>query len=302
MLEVAEHYQHFGGVSPINQQNQDLIHALQPALRNAGIDWPIYWGNRNWHPFLPDTLQKMRKDGIRHGLAFFTSMFSSYSGCRQYRENLQAAADEVGADSPVIEKLRFGFNHPGFISASADRIQSAIDETPEELNKTTNGLRTAPILFTAHSIPVSMANQCNYVKQLMESARLVAEQLGRKDWELVFQSRSGPPQQPWLEPDVVSRIEQLHKERQISAVIVAPLGFISDHIEVLYDLDTEVAQRCQELGVHLCRVKTVGTHPRFVEMIVDLVQERMSGRSDRQALGTLGAWHDLCPVDCCLPR
>ncbi|MBL8849044.1 MAG: ferrochelatase, partial [Planctomycetaceae bacterium] len=199
MLEVAEHYQHFGGVSPINAQVRALIAALEPELRAHGIDLPIYWGNRNWHPLLPDTLQAMSTAGVQRGLAFFVSAYSSYSGCRQYRENVAAARDATGPAAPEIDKLRAFYNHPDFVAANADRLRDALNQLPEAERS------TARIAFTAHSIPSSMAAGCDYERQLTETARLVAEECGiRADrWRLVYQSRSGRPEDPWLAPDIV---------------------------------------------------------------------------------------------------
>ncbi len=296
MLEVAEHYKHFGGVSPINQQNRDLIAALRTELDRAGIELPIYWGNRNWHPLFSDTLRAMRDAGRQRALAFFTSMFSCYSGCRQYRENIAAAQDEVGEGAPRVEKLRLGFNHPSFISAQADLLRQALDRLPVAQRA------EAKLLFTAHSIPLSMAEHSRYEVQLRESARLVAAAVGREDWELVYQSRSGPPQQAWLEPDICDRIEQL-AEAGVTAVTLVPLGFVSDHMEVMYDLDTEAKQTCERLGVAFSRAAAVGTHPDFVRMIRELIEERLHAATLRPALGSLGPSHDVCPPDCCLfPR
>lgn len=296
MLEVAEHYRHFGGVSPINEQNRQLIHALELELGRVGIELPIYWGNRNWHPMLPETLRQMQADGKKHALAFFTSMFSCYSGCRQYRENIAAARTEVGENAPVVEKLRKAFNHPLFIEAQAELTQAAFHEISGERHD------GAKLLFTAHSIPMSMADNCNYVLQLKEASRLIAESVGQEEWELVYQSRSGPPHQPWLEPDVCERIEQLAAEG-VKDVVLVPLGFISDHMEVLFDLDTEAKQVCERLGVRFSRASSAGTHPLFVQMIRELIQERLSGSNARSSIGRLPASHDVCPEDCCLnPR
>lgn len=292
MLEVAEHYKHFGGVSPINQQNRELLAAIQAEFAASGVDLPVYWGNRNWDPLFPDTLRQMRDDGRKRALAFFTSMFSCYSGCRQYRENIAAARQDVGPDAPIVDKLRMGFNHPGFIEPMAANVAAAVAEV--------GGNAQTPILFTAHSIPMSMADNCNYEKQLKESCRLVAEACGAENWQLVYQSRSGPPQQPWLEPDVCDWIERTDDATKLSTLAIAPIGFVSDHMEVMFDLDEEAAQMCQERGIRMARVKTVGIDQRFVSMIRQLVQERISGTSDRPALGCLGPWHDVCPVDCCL--
>ncbi len=293
MLEVAEHYHHFEGISPINAQNRALIAALRQELDAAGIDLPIYWGNRNWHPLLPDTLRQMKADGKHRAVAFFTSMFSCYSGCRQYRENIQVAQQEVGEGAPRVEKVRKGFNHPLFIEAQADLVRNSLEQIAAPERPATK------LLFTAHSIPMSMADNSNYVKQLTEAARLVAAAVGSESWELVFQSRSGPPQQPWLEPDVCDRIEALATEG-IKNVAIIPLGFVSDHMEVLFDLDTEAKDTCEKLGLGVVRVPSVGTHPLFVKMIRELIQERIEAWPTRAAVGNLPPSHDVCPVDCCL--
>jgi ferrochelatase len=294
MLEVAEHYQHFGGVSPINEQNRQLIAALERELAIHGPRLPIYWGNRNWHPLLPVTLRKMAGDGVRRALGFFTSAFSSYSGCRQYRENIAAAQNAVGPGAPEVDKLRAFYNHPGFIEPMVESVRDCLGKLePADLS-------AAKVLFTAHSIPQAMADGCRYEQQLAEACRLVAEGAGVGDWELVYQSRSGPPQQPWLEPDVCDRIEELHAAGGLRDVILVPIGFISDHMEVLFDLDTEARQTCERLGVRMQRASTAGVHPRFVRMIRELIVERMTGSADRPALGVLGASHDVCPADCCV--
>lgn len=292
MLEVAEHYQHFGGVSPINQQNRDLIAAVEADFAAHGLELPVYWGNRNWHPLLPDTLRQMKADGVRRAVAFFTSAFSSYSGCRQYRENIQAAQDEVGDDAPRVDKLRVFFNHPGFIEPMAELTREAMETlaTPQ----------AATVLFTAHSIPHSMASNCRYELQLNEACGLVAERAGIGQWQLVYQSRSGPPTQPWLEPDVCDVIREQHAAGTLESVVIIPIGFISDHMEVLFDLDTEARELCDELGAAMVRVPTVGVHPRFVQMVRELVVERMEEHPQRPALGRLGPSHDVCPVDCCM--
>jgi ferrochelatase len=294
MLEVAEHYQHFGGISPINEQNRQLIAALERELAMHGPRLPIYWGNRNWHPLLPDALRQMERDGVRRALAFVTSAFSSYSGCRQYREDIARAQQEVGAGAPQVDKLRVFFNHPGFVEPMVENVQAAFARIPAE--------RRAPAttFFTAHSIPQAMADGCRYELQLAEACRLVAEGAGVAHWELVYQSRSGPPQQPWLEPDVCDRIEELHAAGKLEQLVIVPIGFISDHMEVLFDLDSEARELCDRLGVPMERAATVGTHPRFVTMIRELVEERIASSDSRAALGTLGPGHDVCPVDCCL--
>jgi ferrochelatase len=292
MLEVAEHYYHFGGKSPINDQNRALIAALRAELDRRGPHIPVYWGNRNWHPLLTDTIREMAEHGVRRAVAFVTSAYSSYSGCRQYRENIAAACAAVGPQAPQIDKLRVFFNHPGFIGPFAANVRRALERFPDAERM------AVPVLFTAHSIPTSMADGCRYVAQLQEAARLTAEAAGVSDWQLVYQSRSGPPSQPWLEPDICESVRQLHA-RGARRLVIAPIGFISDHMEVLYDLDTEAAALCRELGVEMARAATVGTAPEFIAMVRDLIAERAGMISDRTAIGLLPASHDVCPLDCC---
>jgi len=294
MLEVAEHYLHFDGVSPINQQNRELIAALEKELEARGPRLPIYWGNRNWHPYLNETVRRMAEDGVRRALAFVTSAFSSYSGCRQYREDIVRARSVIGMRSPRIDKIRVFFNHPGFIEASADRVRDAYARLPEEERD------RAPLVFSAHSIPVSMSENCAYVAQLREACRLVAHAAGLSKWKLAYQSRSGPPHQPWLEPDVGEVAKEFAAAGHPS-MVVCPIGFISDHMEVLFDLDTELAQACSELGIRLVRAATAGIHPEFIGMIRELILERMNQSPIRRYVGELGAAPDFCPVDCCPP-
>lgn len=289
LLEVAEHYYHFGGASPINQQCRQLIAALRRELAEQGPDLPIYWGNRNWHPFLRDTVVQMRDDGIRNALAYVTSGYSSYSGCRQYREDVAAAQAAVGEGGPRIEKLRVFYNHPHFIESSADRLRDALAKLPAD--------KPAYVVFTAHSIPLSMAQTSDYQQQLEETCRLVAEACGVDHWKLVFQSRSGAPRQPWLEPDILAYLERLH-QIGIKQFVIAPIGFLSDHMEVLYDLDIEAKDLALELGITLVRADTVGTHPAFVRMIRELIAERALN-APRLAIGRYGPRHDICEADCC---
>ncbi|HEU5348281.1 MAG TPA: ferrochelatase [Ktedonobacterales bacterium] len=293
MLEVAHHYELFGGVSPINQQNRDLIAALRESLDAHGIDLPVYWGNRNWHPLLPDTLRQMARDGKRHALAYITSAYSSYSGCRQYLEDIERAQSEVGRDAPQVSALRKFYNHPDFIRANAERVRAALATIAEPQRS------SAVVVFTAHSIPLSMAQNSRYVSQLRETARLVAGELNLPRWELAYQSRSGPPSQPWLEPDIGDTLRVL-KSEGVNAVVVAPIGFLSDHVEVLYDLDVEARQLADELGLTMARAQTVGTHPAFVEMIRQLITERIQPGTERRFLGPDGASPDGCGgSDCC---
>lgn len=292
MLQVAEHYQHFDGVSPINQQNRALISALQDELDERGPKLPIYWGNRNWQPLLADALRQMRDDGIERALAFVTSVFSSYSGCRQYLEDIQRAQAEVGEDVPQIDKLRTFYNHPGFIDTMSERVKAALADIPSHRHGTTQ------LIYTAHSIPDVMAADCEYVAQLTESCRLVSEGLPVATSRLVYQSRSGPPTQPWLEPDICDHLREVKQRGDASDVILVPIGFISDHMEVLFDLDTEAKQVCDEIGVNMVRAATAGTHPRFIRMIRELILERTND-AEQLAIGGCGPSHDDCPADCC---
>lgn len=299
MLEVAEHYDRFGGKSPINEQNRQLIAALEAELAQHGPRLPIYWGNRNWHPMLTDTLRQMKGDGVRRALAFVTSAYSSYSSCRQYREDIARAQEAVGEGAPIVEKMRVFHNHPGFVDALVDRVQDALAKVPQDRRE------AAHLVYTAHSIPVGMAQTSDYEKQLRETGRLVAEKLGRRDkrWRLVYQSRSGPPSQPWLGPDILDYLRELKAQGGSSDVVIAPIGFVSDHMEIIFDLDTEARELCAELGLHMVRAETVGTHPRFISMIRELILERMDESQPKRALGVLGSRPDVCAEDCCpVPR
>ncbi len=293
--EVAQHYYRFGGVSPINQQSRLLIEALRHELSRAGLALPVYWGNRNWHPLLADTLRQMMDDGVRNALAFFTSAYSSYSGCRQYLEDLAAARREIGADAPQVWKLRSYFNHPRFVNAWAERVGEALGKLDAPRS---HGTR---VLFSAHSLPTIMADACSYVAQLTDLACEIATQLDltEQQWQLVYQSRSGPPQQPWLEPDVCDTIGQLAARGDTRQIVVAPIGFLSDHIEVLFDLDVQAAQTAEQAGIKMVRAATLGTHPALVTMVRELIEERNGQSKERPVLGTLGPAPDICPPDCC---
>lgn len=292
LLEVAEHYYHCGGKSPINDQCRGLISALRNELREHGPQLPIYWGNRNWRPFLADTLSQMQGDGVKHALAFVTSAYSSYSGCRQYQENIAAARMEIGEGAPKIDKLRVFYNHPSFIEASADRVREALTRfLPNEL-------ASVRLVISAHSIPCSMAAASDYEQQLRETSCLVAGNVGISHWDLVFQSRSGPPAQPWLAPDLLDHLRSLSRQG-VTNVLVAPLGFLSDHLEVLYDLDVEAKSLADKLGINMVRAGTVGTHPAFIRMIRQLIRERVLPNEPKLALGSFGPNHDVCPADCC---
>lgn len=295
--EVAEHYLARGGRSPINDQNRALVTALESRLRDGGGDLPVYWGNRNWHPLLTDTVAAMRADGVRRALAFVTSAFGSYSGCRQYREDIARAVAGCGGE-PEIHKLRLYWNHPGFIETMAEGVRGALSRLGS--TGTTGQPR---LVFTAHSIPTAMAAGAPYERQLREAASLIAERVlpGVGDalrWDLVYQSRSGPPQVPWLEPDVVDHLQELHRQ-DVADVILVPLGFVSDHMEVIHDLDDEAAGVAAALGMRLVRSPTVGTHSAFVDMIVELIREQLDPSGARRALGHSGPWPQPCAATCC---
>lgn len=292
LAEVAEHYLHFGGGSPINEQNRALIAAIRADLDARGIDLPLYWGNRNWAPYVEDVVAAMTADGVRRALAIPTSAYSSYSGCRQYWEDIARAREAAGPRAPVIDKVRQFFNHPGFIAANADAVRAALARMPA-------GTR---IVYTAHSIPVAMAAAAGpdgglYERQLRETARLVTAAVDPGVcWDLAWQSRSGPPTVPWLEPDIN---DQLRTLAGAPGVVVAPIGFVSDHVEVRWDLDTEAAQTAASIGLPFARAATAGTHPAFVSMAAELLLERTTA-APRSALGPMGPSHDVCPTGCCL--
>lgn len=287
--EVASHYHEVGGTSPLNDQNRTVIAALEDLLASEGPHLPVYLGNRNWHPDLREAMAAMAADGVERALAFVTSAYASYAGCRQYREEMARAGSRAGVDI-AIDRLRLFYNHPGFIEPVTQRVGDALDRLDDP---------SAPLLFVTHSIPCSMARHCDYEVQTYEAARLVAQRLAtRRRWEVVYCSRSGPPQVPWLEPDVSARIRTLARE-DAGAVAVVPVGFLSDHVEVIYDLDVEARAAAEEAGVGFVRAGTVGDHPRFVAMIRELILERTAG-GPRRALGTRGPHHDRCPADCCL--
>lgn len=290
---IAQRYQAFNGVSPINAQVREFITALQHELDTRGPALPIYWGNRNWHPLLPDTFNQMQADGIRSALVYVTSMFGSYSGCRKYREDLYEAARTVDRP-PVLAKLRLGFNHPRFIEAVATRIEVALAEIDSAARAET------PILFTAHSLPESMARNAPYVRQLEETCTLVADVLAHSRWELVYQSNNASyGRESWLGPDISDALVAIQRDGTRD-VVIAPVGFVCDHMEVVIDIDIEAARVAAELGLRMVRAKTVGIHPAYVEMVRELMIERMALPAERPALGALGPSPDVCASGCCL--
>jgi len=339
LAEVAAHYHAYGGVSPINAQCRDMLAAIGPALRSGGIDLPLYWGNRNWHPFIADTVRQLRDDGVRRAIAFVTSAYSSYSACRQYLDDIDRAVAAAGPGAPRIDKIRPYFNHPGFIEPFAAAAAEALAQLPAAAQA------GARLVFTAHSVPVGMAAASGspsagtavpgapggrYAAELREASRLITERVRGAAFssrpslaslssrpslpaDLVFQSRSGPPSVPWLEPDVNDHLAALAKGMlpdgtplpagAPTAVVVVPVGFVSDHMEVVHDLDVEAARTAASLGLPFARAKAPGSTARFAEMVRELVAERVSG-APALALGDLGlgafaGGADGCPADCC---
>jgi ferrochelatase len=306
LAEVAEHYVAVGGVSPINGQNRALVEAVQKNFADHGVGLPVYWGNRNWDPFLSDVLEQMAADGVRRVVALLTSAYSSYSGCRQYREDLAAAVEPLGERAPRVDRVRHYFNHPGFVETMVATTGAAVDELPQDVR------RAARLVFVTHSIPTTMADTSGpdggaYRRQHEEAAALVTAGVAaltgvEHGSDLVFCSRSGPPTQPWLEPDVNDHLASL-SHGGVRAAVLVPIGFVSDHMEVGHDLDTEALGTAARLGLPCTRAATVGTDPRFVSAVRELVLERAAAaRGDdpsRPALGALGASHDVCPAGCC---
>ncbi len=299
---VAEHYYAVGGVSPINQQCRDLLAAIGKDFAAAGVDLPVYWGNRNWTPYLTGTVREMAAAGVRRALAFVTSAYGSYSSCRQYLDDIERARAEAGPGAPEIHKLRHFFNHPGFIEPFADATIRAVRSLPAAAQQ------QVPLVFTAHSVPTAMAAASGpppggrYPAQLAEAARLVADRVaaatGEHPWQLVYQSRSGSPSQPWLGPDVCDHLTGLAAAGAPGAVLV-PVGFITDHMEVVHDLDADAAQLARKLNLPLARAATPGTDPRFVSMITELVTERLDGSVTPAALGSFRPAGNFCQPGCC---
>ncbi|REE95341.1 ferrochelatase [Thermomonospora umbrina] len=289
---VAEHYHRFGGVSPINRQCRELKAAVETDLAAHGVDLPVYWGNRNWTPYLTDTVRRMAQDGVRRAAAFVTSAYSGFSCCGQYAADIDRARAEVPG-APEIDKLRVYYNHPGFVEPFVEAARAALARIPADLRD------RARLAFTAHSVPLAQPGRERYAAELADIAAVVAaEAAPGHEWALVYQSRSGPPSQPWLEPDIGDHLRKLHAEG-VEAVVVVPVGFVSDHMEVKYDLDVEAAELAADLGLTFERAATPGTHPRYVAMVRELLLERSAGPdAPRPALGSLGARPDVCPVDC----
>ncbi len=303
MLEVAEHYYRFEGISPINQQVRDVISALKTELQQHNITLPIYWGNRNWKPMLPETMQQMKEENISRALGLVLSAYGSYSSCRQYLEDIKNGQQIVGEETPSVDKIRLFYNHPNFIAANKENLQQAVTQLstlPNESSSDESFCNEFHVAFTAHSLPMSMAKNCQYVEQLQETCRLVAEGIGLPPdrWKLVYQSRSGRPSDPWLEPDICDHIETLH-QANVKNLIIMPIGFLSDHIEVLYDLDEEAKTISKQLGITMIRAATVGVHPQFITMLRLLIEERLKTDSKKLAIGHHCAATDTCSTECC---
>jgi len=302
LLEVGAHYTSFGGVSPINDQNRALLAAMRDDLASHGLDLPVYWGNRNWHPYLAEALRQMRDDGVQRAACLFTSAYASYSGCRQYRENLADAVAEVEADglgpAPSLDKLRHYFDHPGFVEPMVDASVEAVARV---------GVPRPRLVFTTHSIPLASVATSGprgdaYLEQHREVARIIHAAVAARvdveeDWDLVFQSRSGAPHIPWLQPDISDHLDVL-VARAVPGAVIAPIGFVSDHMEVVWDLDTVAVDHAREIGLPVARAGTAGTDPRFVGMVRELVLERV-GLAEPRALSPLGPSYDVCPGTCC---
>lgn len=297
LAEVAERYRSVNGLSPINGRMRTLLTAVSTGLKNDSIDLPVFWGNRNAPPLLADAVAEMRDAGVQRALAWIGSPYSSYSSCRQYLEDLAMAREEVGLRAPVIAAIRRHHDHPTLIQVAADRLAEALNRLPAKKRD------SALVLFSAHSIPTSLAATCDYVPQLNDVARLVAKQVdpdGQLKYEVVWQSRSGSPQVPWLEPDVGDRIEALGKSGT-QAIVISPIGFPVENFEIQWDLDVEAAQRAEVAGIAFQRAEAVDNDPRFAEMVIDLVKERLNSKQERLSLGSLGVWPDTCPEICCPP-
>jgi len=290
LLTVVEQYQFFDGTSPLNAQIRQFISALKQEFPNYNITLPVYWGNRNWHPFLSDAIKQMSLDGVKKALAFVTSGYSSYSSCRQYLENIEQAKQAAGDHAIQIDKLRAFYNHPEFIHANVDYLQLALSKL---------GLKEpslASVIFTAHSIPSTMAEHCNYKAQLLEVSQLVAQATKLNNWHLVFQSRSH--NNGWLGPDIQEHLQALSLSG-VKDVVIVPIGFVCDHMEIIYDLDTQARNLCQTLGLNMIRSATISSHPAYIKMVCNLVQERLDETYPKLALGAHGPLPDICSDSCC---
>lgn len=304
LAEVAEHYHHIGGVSPINELNRSAIAAVEQELDSHGITLPVYFGNRNWQPYAETAVARMATDGVRRALVFATSAYGGYSACRQYDEDIARARASIGQNAPELVKLRQFYDHPLFVASFVDSVVAARETLDDAVRD------HARLVFTAHSIPIAADRVAGppgeggelYSRQLAEAARLVAAEVGASDYDMVWQSRSGPPQVPWLEPDIVDHLDTLHT-KGVPAVVVCPIGFVSDHLEVVWDLDNEAAAKAAELGIGFARAATPNGDRRFAELVTELVREHLAGAPARRlsALPNLGCTANgaACAPHCC---
>jgi len=274
LLKVAEHYDLFDGVSPANEQVRALLRAVLGRFNSMGIELPVYWGNRHWHPMMEDTLRQMAEDGVRRAMAWVASPLESPASYGQYVEELQQAREAVGSDAPEVDVLPVFFDQPGFIEASAARVQAALEQVPDDRRS------AATVIYTAHSLPIPMAERCPYRRQFEEVCRLVSEKVRLDRFETAYQSRSGPPTQPWLDPDVQQLARQLADGGELKDLIVVPISFVYENMETAYDLDTELRELCRELGVNMVRAATVGCHPSFVEMVGQMAKQQLAPNSN----------------------
>jgi protoporphyrin/coproporphyrin ferrochelatase len=291
LAAVAEHYYAAGGASPLNSRCRELLDSLRPQLADLGLR--LYWGNRNWFPLLEETLAQMRDDGIERALAFVTSAYGGYSSCRQYLDDIAMARSRAGDGAPVVEKLRLYYNHPGWVEPWAANLSRVLERA--EADQDATGQRGVEVIFTAHSIPAPLAATSPYVEHITESSRLVAELAGAPSWRLAWQSRSGPPSSPWLEPDISEVIQAVPAK----TLVTVPIGFVCDNMEIIHDLDVEAAAVAKEKGANLIRVPTVSNSPTFVKMVLELVQERLDPELPRRSVGRHGPWPDACPEAHC---
>jgi protoporphyrin/coproporphyrin ferrochelatase len=309
IADVAEHYYAAGGASPLNARCRELLDALRPELADLGLR--VYWGNRNWYPLLDDTMAEMRDDGIERALAFVTSAYGGYSSCRQYLDDIEGARRRLGDGAPAVDKLRLYYNHPGWVEPWAAHLSRALEPfeaaaLPVDQETSGRGFRdrgssrrhgSVEVVFTAHSVPAPMAATSPYVEHVTETARLVAEGAGAGSWQLAWQSRSGPGSSPWLAPDICDVV----RASAVNNLVVVPIGFVCDNMEIVYDLDIEATAVAKEKGANLVRVPTVSASPAFVEMVRELAQERLDPHARRRSLGSHGPWPDTCPRHHC-PR
>ena len=292
---VAEHYYAAGGASPLPARCRELLALLKPHM--DALSLPVYWGNRNWHPLLEDTLAELARAGARRVVAFVTSAYGGYSSCRQYLEDIASARAKVGPSAPEVDKLRLFYNHPGWVAAWAKSLSASLASLGDSAGASTEVISSTEVIFSAHSVPVAAARSSPYEPHVLETARLVAASAGVASWQLAWQSRSGSPSQPWLGPDVTEVIAA----SKATSVVVVPIGFAIENMEVVHDLDVEAAQAASASGKRFARAECVSAYPEFVGMVAQLTRERTCAGEAKLALGADGPWPDTCPVGHC-PR